>query len=467
MSQELNHILEADINTLSTLLQNKIISPVEVTEHMLIYINEKNKENNAYITVMKEEARNAARRAEQELLNGTIKSPLHGVPIGLKDLILTKDVRTTMGSELFRNYIPQRSANVVKRLYESGAIIIGKQNTHEFAYGTSGDTSYFGPVKNPYDLSKISGGSSSGSAVAVATNMCYASVGTDTGGSVRIPASFCNVVGMKPTYDLLDRTGVYPLAPTLDHLGLITKTIADNATMLNVLTNEPVHYELARLNLDALIDRVEGKTIGIPTSFFYEDITDEIADKMTHVINIFEKLGVNVIPVKVEGLVDTSDAHKTILAAESYHTHEDHINKYENWKSEVKGRILLGENILANDYLSALDKREKGIYHFQQTFKSVDALLTPVTPIMPTKLFERELQHRNRNVYIFSLLNKLTGISDVTGMPSLSVPAGLLQDGMPIGFELTGDYFTDQLLYLLGRAFEAYLQESVQFKHSF
>ncbi|MDP9427300.1 MAG: amidase, partial [Actinomycetota bacterium] len=214
---------------LARALKEGKVSPVEATEAVLGRIEERDAELNSFVTVVPERAMEAARTAEREIRSGRYRGPLHGVPLGVKDLIFTAGLRTTMGSAFFEDHVPDHDAAVVRKLEEAGAIIVGKTNTHEFAYGTTGDRSRFGPVGNPHDPSRISGGSSSGSGAAVAAGLVYGALGTDTGGSIRIPAALCGAVGMKPTFGRVSKHGVFPLAWTLDHVGPITRTVEDNA----------------------------------------------------------------------------------------------------------------------------------------------------------------------------------------------------------------------------------------------
>lgn len=224
-----------ELLTLSKSFIDKKISPKEIVEQSINNIKKNNPIYNALITVCEEEAIAAATLAEDEISRGIVKGPLHGIPIAIKDVIFTQGIRTTMGSKLYGNFVPDFNATVVQKLKDAGAIIIGKANTHEFAFGPTGDRSFFGPCRNPYNPDKITGGSSSGSAAALATDMAYASLGTDTGGSIRIPASACGIVGMKPTFGLISKYGVFNTAYTLDHPGPMTKTVKDNAILLNVL----------------------------------------------------------------------------------------------------------------------------------------------------------------------------------------------------------------------------------------
>ena len=227
--------LPRSLATLSRVFREKRLSPVEIVGVLLERIEADDVALNAFITVTGERALEEAARAEAEILAGRYRGPLHGVPVGLKDLIYTRGVRTTMGSAFFKAFVPDHDATVAAKLEEAGSVLIGKTNTHEFAYGPTGDRSYFGPARNPHDPARISGGSSGGSASAVAAKLLYGSLGSDTGGSVRIPAALCGVVGMKPTFGRVSKRGVFPLSWTLDHVGPVTRTVEDNALLLNVL----------------------------------------------------------------------------------------------------------------------------------------------------------------------------------------------------------------------------------------
>jgi len=227
--------LPTSITTLAAALRERRLSPVEVVNALLERIESEDARLNAFITVLPERALEEAARAEGEILAGEYRGPLHGVPVGVKDLICTEGVRTTMGSAFFEDYVPDHSATVVSKLEESGAILIGKTNTHEFAYGPTGDSSHFGPTRNPHEPDRIPGGSSGGSGAAVAAGLCYAALGSDTAASIRVPAALCGVVGMKPTFGRVSKSGVFPLSWSLDHVGPITHTVEDNALLLNAL----------------------------------------------------------------------------------------------------------------------------------------------------------------------------------------------------------------------------------------
>jgi len=320
--------LPRSLASLSRELKERRLSPVEVVRTLLGRIEAD--ETNAFITVTAERALEKASRAERELVAGRYKGPLHGVPIALKDLIFTEGVRTTMASDFFTEHVPDHSATVARRLEEAGSVLIGKTNTHEFAYGPTGDRSFFGPTRNPHDTRKITGGSSGGSGAAVAANLCYGALGSDTGGSIRIPAALCGVVGMKPTFGRVSKTGVFPLAWSLDHVGPITRTVQDNALMLNALAGHDLE-DLYSVDLTAeeftrdLERDVQGTAIGLPSSFYFEHVDGEIEGRIREAIEVFRSLGVNVCEVEVPNLWDTLHAQRLILAAEAYAVHEERL----------------------------------------------------------------------------------------------------------------------------------------------
>ncbi|MDS9471460.1 amidase [Sporosarcina pasteurii] len=453
-------VINWDIDKLSEAIRSRNISPIEVTKKVLNRIHVVNAKLNAYITVLDEHALAAAKKAESEIMRGEIRGPLHGIPIGLKDFIFTKDIRTTMGSSIYKDFYPSYDASVVTRLHQAGAIMIGKLNTHEFAYGTTGDSSYFGPVRNPHNLAKITGGSSSGSGAAVASQLCYASLGTDTGGSIRIPSAFCGIVGMKPTYGRVSKWGGYPLCQSLDHIGPMTRTVKDNAIVLNAIAGYDAKDESSvnRKNesfTEAMNDGVKGTVIGIPTSFYFDDLQDGIREEIEKVIQLYKELGAEIRYINIEGMEDISQAFQTVLRSEAYATHKLHIKNHSHeWNGEVKSRLQQGESVKAHDYIQALEIKKQAILQFNQIFEEVDAIMTPVTSIYPTNLHEREIEVNGAKKHIFSILNRLTGPTNLTGLPSISVPFKASGGELPNGFQLIGKAFGESDLYRIAYAYE-------------
>ncbi|WP_245590455.1 amidase [Aneurinibacillus terranovensis] len=457
-------VINWDLATLSDAIMDKVISPVEVTRQLLERIELVDKKLNSYITLLHDEALEAARQAEKEIIKGNIRGPLHGIPIGLKDLIYTKGVRTTMGSEIFQNYIPDYDAAVVEKLIEAGAVIVGKLNTHQFAYGPTGDRSFFGPVRNPHDPTRITGGSSSGSGAAVAASLCYAALGTDTGGSIRIPSSCCGIVGMKPTFGRVSKYGVFPLGWTLDHVGPMTRTIRDNAIMLSVLSghDERDPYSSSKDSEDFsryLQHGIKGSIIGIPKSFYFDNLDEEVNTKVRQALETFRRLGARIRIVDIPNIEQVSWAHQITMKSEAYSIHEERLHTFpDQWDEEVKERLLSGKAIKASEYVNAQQIRYSSIQEFNKIFKEVEVIITPTIPILPTRISQREVNINGDLEPVRSTINRLTGPTNLIGIPSLSVPCGFSDSGLPIGLQLFGKPYDEANLYRFGYAFEREVQ---------
>ena len=449
--------LPRSLAALSKELNERRLSPVEVVRTLLERIE--NDETNAFITVTAESALQEASLAEREIMAGRRKGSLHGVPVAIKDLVYTRNIRTTMASEFFAEHVPDRSATVVGRLEEAGSVLIGKTNTHEFAYGPTGDRSFFGPTRNPYDLRKITGGSSGGSGAAVATGLCYGALGSDTGGSIRIPAALCGVVGMKPTFGRVSKTGVFPLAWSLDHVGPITRTVEDNALMLNALaghdSEDPYSVDLAAEDFTRDFERgVRGAAIGLPSSFYFEHVDEGVEARVREAAEALASLGAEVREVEVPSLWDTLHAQRLILAAEAYAVHEERLEtEPDRFDDQGLERLLNGAGLKAYRYANAEQRRLRSRQEFESVLESVDVLLTPAVPIPATELGQRQTTIDGYEESVYSALTRLTGPTNLNGLPSLSVPCGTTS-GLPVGLQLIGRPFDENTLYRLGRAYE-------------
>lgn len=454
------NFLTWDLATLSEKIAGKQISPVEVTRELLNRIETMNPKLNAFITILREEALEDAKKVEQEIIAGYLRGPLHGIPIGLKDLISTKNIRTTMGSEIYKDFMPDYDATVVDKLKQAGAILIGKLNTHQFAYGPTGDRSYFGPVKNPYNHFKIAGGSSSGSAAAVAAGLCFGALGTDTGGSVRVPASCCGIVGMKPTFGRVSKHGVYPLAWTLDHVGVMTRTVRDNALMLGVLSGydgrDPYSVQKNTENFEiSLAQGIKASKLGIPKSYYFETMQPEVRRKLLEAIELFRKLGVEIHEVELKGILDTTSAHRITISSEAYTVHAERLKSHkEGWDDEVRERLFTGEPLRAYEYVLAQQVKNRAVEEFNCVLKEVDVILTPTLQILPTEIGQREVEIEGNKQHVGATLTRLTCPTNLTGHPSLSIPCGFSETGLPIGLQLIGKPFKESDLYRFGYAFE-------------
>jgi aspartyl-tRNA(Asn)/glutamyl-tRNA(Gln) amidotransferase subunit A len=450
-----------DMKTLSKMIEEKEVSPVEVTLQLLDRIEAVDPGINSFITINREDVLAQAQKAEEEIEAGLYKGPLHGIAIGIKDIIYTDKMRTTMGSEIYQDYVPEYNAAVVEKLKKAGAIIIGKLNTHQFAYGPTGDRSHFGPVKNPYDKQKITGGSSSGSAASVSACLCFGSLGTDTGGSVRIPSSFCGIVGMKPTYGRISKQGVFPLSWTLDHVGPLTRTVTDNALLLNSLigydSNDPSSVHRETEDFTRYIGKgIEGMTIGLPSNFYFDDMNGEVKQVLDQTIETFRELGARIVPVTLSNLDKFTEAHKHILRSEAYAVHEQHLADYpDQWDDEVKERLLTAHDTKGYEYARALQTRQLAKDEFNRALEQVDVLFTPTLPILPPKINERHVDiEKYAGQHIRWSIIKLTAPTNLNGFPSLSIPCGFSSEGMPIGGQLIGREFDEAVLYQFGYALE-------------
>ncbi|MBV6272671.1 amidase [Alcaligenaceae bacterium CGII-47] len=422
-------------------------SPVEVVGDLLNKISAST--INAYITVMADEAMQAARSAEDDIASGKAVGPLHGVPIAVKDLIDVAGCRTTMGSQQYENFIPAEDAVAVNLLRRAGAIIIGKANTHQFAYGSTGDRSYFGAVHNPHDELRISGGSSSGSAAAVAAGLAYASIGSDTSASIRLPAAFCGVVGLKPTLGLVSKKGAFPLSDTLDHVGPLSSCVRDNALLLGIMADRGPQAYLGELGAS-----IQGKTIGIPDTFYCDYVSTDVRNALQRAIEVLQAEGALIKSVSIAAIQEIYAAQQLIIKVEAYALHEAALNAEAPFDSEVRDRLLNGKDVLAADYMRAMQMRAHARRNFDQVLTVADVLLTPTCGITAPMLYERQTSLDGQEYSTPWLLTRLTAPTNLSGHPSLSVPFGSDANTLPIGLQLIGRYDEEAFLYRIGEVLE-------------
>jgi aspartyl-tRNA(Asn)/glutamyl-tRNA(Gln) amidotransferase subunit A len=450
--------LPLTIHELSRKIRDRSISPVELTRDCLARIEKLNPTLNAFITVMADSALDQARRAEQEIHRGDYRGPLHGIPVGLKDIIDTAGVRTTAASALFKDRIPDEDAEVVRRLRAAGAIILGKQNLHEFAYGGSSMISFFGEVHNPWDATRIAGGSSGGSAASVATSLGFAAVGSDTAGSIRLPAAYCGVVGLKPTYGRVSTRGVVPLSRSYDHVGPITNSVCDAGLMLQVLAGydpaDPASIDAPVPDFVAAIAQFIAQPtprlrIGVPRAFFFDDLHPEVAAAIEKAIEIFRELHAEIRDVKLEVSTD-----RTLASAEAYAYHEPFVVRSpELYQPATLARIQAGANISASDALRASRDLQASRHAISKIFEQVDVLLTPTVPIPPPAIADlREHPDDLRPQELIMLRN--TRPFNVWGIPTISVPCGFTKDGLPIGLQLAAAPWREDVVLQAAHAYE-------------
>jgi aspartyl-tRNA(Asn)/glutamyl-tRNA(Gln) amidotransferase subunit A len=443
---------------LSSALRTREVSPVEMTEALLGRIGAD--ETNAFITVTAERAMEDAARAEAEIGAGDYRGPLHGVPVGIKDLVYTKGVRTTMASAFFEDHVPEDDAAIARRLREAGTVLLGKTNTHEFAYGPTGDRSFFGPTRNPHDPARISGGSSGGSGAAVATGLCYGAIGSDTGGSIRIPAALCGVVGMKPTFGRVGKSGVFPLAWTLDHVGPMTRTVEDNALLLSALVGhdpqDPYSADRPAEDFARDLERgLRGSAVGVPTAFYFEHVDREVEARVRESVEAFRSLGAVVREVDVPNVWETLHAQRLTLAAEAYAVHEERLKSDpDRFDDQGLERLLQGEELRAHRYANAQRRKLRSRREFEEVLGEVDVILSPSVPIPATEIGQRQASINGHEEAVYSALTRLTGPTNMNGLPSLSVPCGTTASGLPVGLQLIGRPFDEATVYRFGHAHE-------------
>ena len=451
----------ASAGTLSRLVQSKEISPVDIIDAHLARIEATEPMLNSFITLLPEEARAAARRAEQEIQSGNYRGPLHGIPVALKDLFNTGGVRTTSGSRVFDNFIPDRDCTVASKFHQAGAILLGKLNMHQFAYGPTGENPDYGHMHNPWDLELISGGSSGGSGSAAAAGQCTITTGSDTGGSIRIPAALCGIVGLKPTYGLVSRSGLTPLSWSLDHPGPMVRTVEDAALTMNAIAgHDPNDPASARVEVPdyttALTGDVRGLRIGVVREYFEAPLDPEVEQSVREAIAVLESLGAVVTDVSFPMFNDSQAISGAILMTEAAAYHRDLLaTDGDKLYPPVRLRLEAGLFVSAADYLRAQQARSVFDRQARGLLEQVDLLAGPTEPITAPKLLEERVQAGERGIGTTAALTQYTRPYNLTGFPAISVPCGFSEAGLPIALQLAGRPY-DELTVL--RAAHAYEQ---------
>lgn len=464
MGKETNLAL-LPIDEIAPLLAKKKLSPVELTEAVLARIKQLNPQLNAYITVLAESARGEARRAENKIRRGKHRGPLHGIPIALKDNIYTQGVRTTAGSKILADFVPAEDATVARRLHRAGAILLGKTNLHEFAYGVTTDNPHYGPARNPWDTARTPGGSSGGSAVAIATGMCWASIGTDTGGSIRIPAALCGIVGLKPTFGRVSVHGVVPLSPALDHVGPLARTVADIALMLEVVAGrdalDPTTVPAGAFRWGPPKRKgrkpLNGIRLGWPREFFFDQIDEEVRRAIEGAARDCEKVGAIVTEISLPHIDEANDPGTHIALAEARQFHERsgwYPARAADYGEDVRRRLEMGADIRAVDYLKALEAQKVVRKDFENVFAHVDAVLAPTVPVAAPRIGEKVVTIAGHEEPVRAALLRLNRPSNFTGLPAISIPCGFTRAGLPIGLQLMGRAFDEAALLRIALAYE-------------
>ena len=400
-----------------------------------------------------------AKKAEQEIMSGNYRGLFHGVPMAIKDNIFIENKRTTMSSKIHKDYVSTYDATVVKKVKEAGAILTGKLNMHEYAMGITNNNPHYGPVRNPWDLTKIPGGSSGGSGAAVAVGSSVASIGTDTAGSIRIPAAACGIVGLKPTRGLVSTHGVYPLSWTQDHVGPMTKTVKDAASLLEIIAGydekDPASVEPSANNyLDQITGDVKDLVIGVNEDYFFNNIDANIEKSVRDQIQSLVDRGAKIEPVKIPALKDAEWAGFTFSVSEGSAIHMNSVlSRSEDYGEDIRGFLVSGAFPSSTQYAEALKVREALIQDFNEAFKKVDVLISPTLPVMPNNIGEELVNLNGKEVELLPNFIRLTGPANITGLPTLSVPSGF-NGQLPIGIQIIGPAFSEGRVLNTGYAIE-------------
>jgi aspartyl-tRNA(Asn)/glutamyl-tRNA(Gln) amidotransferase subunit A len=429
---------------LARLLQRLKTSPVELTEAMLARIERLNPSLRAFLTVLPDEALAAARRAEHNITHGRYRGPLHGIPICLKDNIWTRGARTTAGSRILRDFVPTADSVVARRLRRAGAILLGKTNLHEFAYGITNINPHYGWVRNPWNQTQISGGSSGGSAAALAAGLGYGSIGTDTGGSIRTPSAFCGVVGLKPSYGLISMQGIVPLAPSLDHAGPMGRCVTDVALLLEAVAgSDALDQGVSNIPPQpysrSLQRSVSGLRLGWPVRGCFENTSSEVHEAVSKAACMLHSQGATLHDVSLEGAEAALQPANTVACAEAaaYHAasgyYPGHSREYGR---DVRGHLRAGAKISAIDYLLALRARDLLLGIFERAFETVDAILVPALPLVAPSPNAPKVRLGRHQESLREAILRFSRPANFTGLPAISVPCGFTCDGLPIGLQI-------------------------------
>jgi aspartyl-tRNA(Asn)/glutamyl-tRNA(Gln) amidotransferase subunit A len=488
-------ITRMPIEQLAALVARGKVSPVELVEAYLARIEKLNPKLNAYMTVMAETARAEARAAEAEMRKKKYRGPLHGIPIALKDNIYTKGVRTTAGSKVLAEFVPAEDATVVERLRAAGAILIGKTGMHEFAYGVTCDNPFYGPVRNPWDTTRIPGGSSGGSAAAIAAGMCAAALGSDTGGSIRIPAALCGVVGLKPTFGRVSCHGVIALCPSLDHTGPLGRTVGDAAILLEAIAGADhrdgttVGQPKLKKGLRAGGEGREkqgrgargkglakgkggkkkgpaaGITLGWPKHYYFERVHDEVRAALEAAAKVYAALGAEIVEVALPRLRDP-DVPRSLIALPEARAYHERMGWYParaaDYSEESRKRMELGAEVKATDYVRAWEVKQEFLADYAAAFAQVDAILAPTVPAAAPVIGASSVRvggvssahPAGDDENVRSAMLRLNRPQNLTGLPAISVPCGFTRGGLPMGMQLIAPMWDEAELLRIARVYE-------------
>jgi aspartyl-tRNA(Asn)/glutamyl-tRNA(Gln) amidotransferase subunit A len=441
------------IRKLGNELRSGRVSSIELVERAIARAREC-EEMNLFITLTDSQARERAAERDRELKQGEDRGPLHGIPIALKDLFYTKGIRTTAGSPLYADFVPEFDGDVVAQLEQAGAISIGKTNLHELAFGITSRNPHYGPVINPLDKSRLPGGSSGGSGAAIAAGIVPLALGSDTGGSIRIPASFCGIVGLKPTYERVSRRGILPLAFSLDHAGPLGASVEDCALAMNAMVATGENFDLPPLSDLGTV------RIGIPQNFFFERLAEAVEAQVKQAVSIMKSAGAKIIDCVVPNFPEINAAARVIQFAEfaSLHT-ESHDTS--GWGADVRGHLEQSRMIAGHEYVNAQRLRTLFRREMDALWKEIDILVTPTTPITAPLAEEESVTLNGIQENTRMASTRLVRGINCVGEPALSMPCGKDENGLPVGLQMIAPPFAEARLLQAARTLEGMLQRQI------
>ena len=457
-------LLKMTIAELAPKIRAGEVSPVELTEAALAEARRQQPRLNSFITIMDEQAMSQARELEDSLSRGEYRGPLHGIPIGVKDNIATAGIRTTVGTKVLSDNVPDEDAQVVTLCKEAGAVILGKENLEEFAAGATSNNPHYGAVHNPWNLEHVPGGSSGGGGANVAAGVTFASLGTDLGGSVRLPGTFCGVVGLKQTFGRVSQRGLLVTSFNGDHIGPMTRSVMDSALLLQALAGyDPLDPSTVPVPVDdypaALEQRLAGLTMGIPTDHYFELVDPQVDEAVQRAISSLQELGVRTKEVALPTM-QYSGALRIAGMADSVVTHEPYIrNNREDYGPDTLYRTLAGQFVLARDYAKSLKVQRLIKEEYATVLQEVDFLVTPTAPVAAPRIDAKYFplggsEHRTRGPGS-GMISRNTSPMNATGLPAITVPCGFTQEGLPIGVQFIGRPFDEKTLFQVAGGYES------------
>jgi aspartyl-tRNA(Asn)/glutamyl-tRNA(Gln) amidotransferase subunit A len=456
-SEEICYLSVAE---LSALIEKRDVSPVDVVKAYMARIEFLEPKLNSFITLTADQALEDARKVEREIGEREYRGPLHGIPFGLKDLFFVKGIRNTAGTKIFDRFIPDFDSTLASKLKEAGALLLGKLNLHPLAYGVTGENPDYGPMHNPWNPQRITGGSSGGSASSVASGQCPFALGTDTGGSIRIPSALCGLVGLKPTYGRLSRYGITVLSWSQDHAGPMARTVEDCALAMNALAGyDSKDPSSARASVPdftkALTGHIKGLRVGVVSEVFKEAVDPEVGRSVREAIDLLSGLGAVVKDLSWPGYQSSKSISNTILMAEAAAYHRKLIQRHAGQLDpQVRLRLEAGFFVSGVDYLQAQQARRLFYHQSSELLKEVDLLAGPTVPITACKIGAKEIKIGHTKMGIIPALSQYTRPFNLNGFPAITVPCGFSKEGLPVGLQLAGRPFDEETVLRAAHAFE-------------